>query len=192
MSEQFDLVVIGAGPAGEKGAAQAAYFGHRVAIVDRVATPGGAAVRSAGIPTKTLRETALYVTGFRQRDVYGVGLQLDPHTALQHLRARTEHVVQTMTETVAVNIERHGIDLMHGTARLGPGRSVVVDCADGSTRSTERTRSWWGSPTPPPTTSAHRWRRPRRRPTRSCARSASERRPRSRSSWRGCSTASGT
>lgn len=134
MDERFDMVVIGAGPAGEKAAAQAAYFGRRVAIVERQRSPGGAAVMNAGVPTKTLRETALYVTGFRQRDVYGVGLQLDPHTALSHLRTRTEHVVKTMTAAVADNIARHGIELIYGTGSLGPDRSVLVACGEGDRR----------------------------------------------------------
>ncbi|MGD9933222.1 MAG: FAD-dependent oxidoreductase, partial [Dehalococcoidia bacterium] len=106
-TDQFDMVVIGAGPAGEKAAAQAAYFGHRVAIVEREQNPGGAPVQTGGIPTKTLRETALYVTGFRQRDVYGVGLQLNPYEALLHLRHRSSQVIQTMTGVVAANIDRH-------------------------------------------------------------------------------------
>ena len=134
MEERLDMVVIGAGPAGEKAAAQAAYFGRRVAIVERDRSPGGAAVKNAGIPTKTLRETALYVTGFRQRDVYGVGLQLEPHIALRHLRSRTEQVVNTMTAAVANNISRHGIELIHGAATLGPDRSILVTCDDGGTR----------------------------------------------------------
>jgi NAD(P) transhydrogenase len=61
--ETYDLVV-GSGPAGEKAAALAAYFGKRVAVVERDGPPGGAPVRPGGIPTKTLRETALYLTGF--------------------------------------------------------------------------------------------------------------------------------
>ena len=72
MSEHFDLVVIGAGPAGEKGAAQAAYFGKRVCLVERAPKPGGAAVNTGTVPSKTLRETALYFSGLRQRGLYGV------------------------------------------------------------------------------------------------------------------------
>ncbi|MCA9832290.1 MAG: Si-specific NAD(P)(+) transhydrogenase [Dehalococcoidia bacterium] len=132
--DRFEMVVIGAGPAGEKAAAQAAYFGHRVAIVEREAAPGGAPVQSAGVPTKTLRETALYVTGFRQRDVYGVGLQLDPFEALQHLRQRSNQVVRTMTSVVSANIERHGIALIRGTARLEGGGTVAVTLPGGGTR----------------------------------------------------------
>ena len=66
MGPVYDLVVIGAGPAGEKGAAQAAYFGKRVAIVDANPRPGGIAVSIAGIPTKTLREGAIYLSGLGQ------------------------------------------------------------------------------------------------------------------------------
>jgi NAD(P) transhydrogenase len=95
---EFDLVVIGSGPAGEKAAAQAAYFGYRVAIVERSASPGGAAVSNAGIPTKTLRETALYVTGFRQRDVYGLSLTLDPEATVSEMRSRTGDVIREMTK----------------------------------------------------------------------------------------------
>src|SRR5919197_5595 len=93
MAERFDMVVIGSGPAGEKAAAQAAYFGHRVAVGEQAPRPGGAAVSSAGIPTKTLRETALYLTGFRRRDVYGLQLHLDPEATLARLRSRTAVVV---------------------------------------------------------------------------------------------------
>src|SRR5438270_14087222 len=71
-TEHFDLVVIGAGPAGEKGAAQAAYFGKRVCIIERAPKPGGAAVNTGTIPSKALRETALYFSGLRQRGLYGV------------------------------------------------------------------------------------------------------------------------
>ena len=71
-SDHYDLVVIGSGPAGEKGAAQAAYFGKRVCLIERAPKPGGAAVNTGTIPSKTLRETALYFSGLRQRGLYGV------------------------------------------------------------------------------------------------------------------------
>ena len=126
MPERFDMVVIGSGPAGEKGATQAAYFGHRVAIVERSPVPGGIPVSTAGIPTKTLRETALYVTGFQQRDVYGLSLHLDPESTLERLMSRTAEVTATAQETVRRNIERHGITVFHGEAGLEPGRIVRV------------------------------------------------------------------
>ena len=130
MSDDFDLVVIGSGPAGEKGAAQAAYFNKSVAIVEQAPTPGGIAVSSAGIPTKTFRETALYVSGFRQREVYGVGLTLDPQIALERLMTREAEVVTVMTRAVERNIARHGIEMIQGRARLGPQRTVHVSSID--------------------------------------------------------------
>ncbi|HEX9124119.1 MAG TPA: Si-specific NAD(P)(+) transhydrogenase [Actinomycetota bacterium] len=131
MNERFDLVVIGAGPAGEKGGAQAAYFGKRVAIVDRREDPGGSAASKTGVPTKTLREAALYLTGFRRRDLYGLGLELTRDTVLERMRARTAEVVRLSVDAVRANIERHGMELVQGEARLGPDRTVVVATPEG-------------------------------------------------------------
>ena len=123
---RYDLVVIGSGPAGEKAATQAAWFGKRVAVVERKATPGGIAVSDAGIPTKTLRETAQYLTGFRHRDIYGVSLALDANLKLNRLMARTGEVVAIMTEAAKANLARNGIAFIHGEGRLGRDRSVHV------------------------------------------------------------------
>ena len=122
----FDMVVIGAGPAGEKAAAQAAFFGKRVAIVERRAAPGGALVSSAGVPTKTLRETALYLTGYRRREVYGLSIQLDPDATLDRLMDRTAQVQAAMVGQVRENIARHQIEMVPGTGSFGPNRTVVV------------------------------------------------------------------
>jgi NAD(P) transhydrogenase len=132
--ERFDMVVIGSGPAGEKAAAQAAYFGKRVAVVERSPSPGGAVVRNAEIPSKTLRETALYITGFRRREVYGLGLTLDPEATVAQLRTRTAQVIETMTDAVRRNLERHAIELVRGVARLGSDRTVFVTLDTGRER----------------------------------------------------------
>ena len=130
----FDLIVIGSGPAGEKGAAQAAYFGHRVAIVERQDRPGGAPVNSGGMPTKTLRETALYLTSYRRRDVYGIGFDLAGDLTLDWMRKRAASVSEVAGRAVHANIERHGIELAHGTGRLASERSVQVTRSEGTTR----------------------------------------------------------
>jgi NAD(P) transhydrogenase len=131
MPERFDLVVIGSGPAGEKAATQAAYFGKRVAVVERRATPGGIAVSDAGIPTKTLRETALYLTGFRHREVYGISLALDAKLKLERLTRRTAELRELMTEVVFENLRRMGVAFVHGAGRLGPDRTVIVAAPGG-------------------------------------------------------------
>jgi len=130
----FDMVVIGSGPAGEKAAAQAAYFGKKVAMVERSPSPGGAAVSNAGIPTKTLRETALYITGFRRREVYGLRLTLDPEATVAQLRTRTAQVIETMTDAVRRNLELHSIEFVRGRARLGRDRTIHVAQGGGRER----------------------------------------------------------
>jgi NAD(P) transhydrogenase len=127
MIEQYDLIVIGSGPAGEKAAVHAAYFGKRVAIVERHDLTGGVGVTHAGmIPTKTLREAALYVTGYRKREIYGVSVELDRQEIFSTLRKRTNEVIETMARSVQQNIDRHGVELIRGTARLGVGGNMVV------------------------------------------------------------------
>ena len=133
--ERFDLVVIGSGPAGEKAAAQAAYFGKRVALVERAKDLGGVAVTNVGmIPTKTLREAALYITGFRKRDIYGVSCDVRPNDVQSRLSVRTDDVSSTMSTAVRDNVSRHGIELVRGTAALGADRTVLVTTERGSQR----------------------------------------------------------
>jgi NAD(P) transhydrogenase len=83
------------------------------------------------VSSKTMREAALYLTGFRRRDVYDVSLDLTPEVATDHLRRRTDTVVQMMVDSATENMRRHGVDRVHGRAVLGSGRSVVVE-SDGA------------------------------------------------------------
>lgn len=114
--------------------AQAAYFGKKVAIVERSPNPGGAVVSDAEVPSKTLRETALYVTGFRLREVYGLSLHLDSTVTLQALTGRTAEVIATASGAVQANLDRHGIELVPGHGVLLADRQVRVRNLDGSNR----------------------------------------------------------
>src|SRR6516165_284606 len=93
--DRFDMVVVGSGPAGEKAAAQAAYFGHRVAVVERDVSVGGTMVAGA-VSTKTMREAALYLTGFTRHRIYGIGLNLRPEALIDRLRSRESDVSALM------------------------------------------------------------------------------------------------
>src|SRR5512146_527959 len=108
MSEHFDLVVIGAGPAGEKGAAQAAYFGKQVCIIERAPKPGGAAVNTGTIPSKTLRETALYFSGLRHRGLYGEDFQVKPTITIGDVMFRERAVIESQWKLIDDNLKRHG------------------------------------------------------------------------------------
>ena len=133
MRERLDMVVVGAGPAGEKAAAQAAYFGKCVAVVEDAPALGGAMAASA-VTTKAMREAALYLTGFQRRHVYGAGIDLHPQDVIDLLRARAVDVAGSMSQAVMENLARHGIELVAGRARLGPNRTVAVTSEDGRDR----------------------------------------------------------
>jgi len=131
--ERYDLVVIGSGPAGEKGAAQAAYFGKRVALLERAPHVGGAGVNTGTIPSKTLRESALYFSGLAQRGLYGIDYTVKPDLTVQDFMFREHEVVRTLREVVRENIARHRIDLVHGQGAFEDAHTVRVTRAEGGT-----------------------------------------------------------
>ncbi len=133
MPLHYDLVVIGSGPAGEKGAAQAAYFGKRVAIVERSDYVGGAGINTGTVPSKTLREAALYFSGLQQRGLYGIDYSLREHLTVKDFMHREHVVVQTERKIIKHNLENHKVDLVRGEASLKGKNTVHVKHHDGST-----------------------------------------------------------
>jgi NAD(P) transhydrogenase len=133
-TEAFDLVVIGSGPAGEKGAAQAAYFGKRVALVERERCLGGAGVNTGTLPSKTLRETALYFSGLRQRGLYGIDYSIKRKLTVPDFMYRKDHVVRSLWGMIEANLGRHRIELVPGFGELEDPHTVVVTDMDGGVR----------------------------------------------------------
>lgn len=125
----YDLIVIGSGPAGEKGAAQAAYFGKRVVLVEKAEHLGGAGVNTGTVPSKTLRETALYFSGLRQRGLYGVDYTVKQDITVPDFMYRKDEVVRSLWETIRANVARHGIELVGGAARFEDPHTVRVRLA---------------------------------------------------------------
>jgi len=122
----YDLVVIGAGPAGEKAAAQAAYFKKRVLVIEAESEPGGAAVHTGTLPSKTLRETALYLSGHRARELYGVAVELDHSATLQRLMSRKDAIAAAESRAFRQNLVRHGVDYVEGIGRFVDARTVSI------------------------------------------------------------------
>jgi NAD(P) transhydrogenase len=131
VSYDYDLIVIGGGPAGEKGAAQAAYFGKRVALIEKELAPGGASVHTGTLPSKTLRETAIYLSGYRQAELYGLKVTLDPDLAVPKLMSRKDVVRTQEVERIHWNLERHKVNYLRGAARLIDGHTVEISTFDG-------------------------------------------------------------
>ena len=114
-AKPYDLVVIGGGPAGEKGAAQVAYFKKKVALVEREEHFGGAAANTGTIPAKTLRETSLVLSGFKARRLFGVDLSLGNETNVEKFLQQERAVKERERERIVANLERHDIETFRGT-----------------------------------------------------------------------------
>jgi NAD(P) transhydrogenase len=132
--EKFDLVVIGAGPAGEKAAAQAAYFGKRVAVIERELEPGGAAVHTGTLPSKTLRETALYLSGHRARELYGVAVELDARATVPRLMSRKNAIAAAEARSFRHNFERHNVTYFQGRGQFVDPHTVMITSSGDSRR----------------------------------------------------------
>jgi NAD(P) transhydrogenase len=124
--ESYDLVVIGAGPAGEKGAAQAAYFGNRVAVIERSQNVGGTGINVGGIPSKTLRESALYFSGLGTRGLYSVDYTVKSDLTVRDFMRREREVVSLLRSRVSENLERHGIEVVRGTGSFEDAHTIRV------------------------------------------------------------------
>lgn len=117
-AKEYDLIVLGSGPAGEKGGAQAAYFGKSVALIEREPVVGGACVNTGTIPSKTLRETALHLAGLIQRNIGGVEISLRRDLSVLDFMRQKDDVVARQRYQIENNIRRHGIDYYRGEARF--------------------------------------------------------------------------
>ena len=133
MADSYDLIAIGAGPAGESAAELASFFGHRSAIVEKN-RPGGTVTTTGGAPTKTLREAALYVSGFIDGDVYGLRMPAAPEVATDIIRKRTWDVCGLLQKVTAENIAKNNVDYIQGAGRLDREGSVIVSGENGADR----------------------------------------------------------
>ncbi len=122
----FDLIVIGSGPAGEKGAAQAAYFGKKVALVEKEYYLGGAAASTA-IPTKTLRETSLALSGIRARRLHGVDLSLKRKATVQDFLHHERMVKEAERNRVLSNMQNHNVSIFKGKGSFVDKKIIKVE-----------------------------------------------------------------
>lgn len=132
--EEYDLIVIGSGPAGEKAAVKAAYFLHKVALVEKSELYGGASMRIA-LPSKVLRETALYISDKEQRELYGINLQPDSDVTTEEWMYRTDRLKKARSKNVYMNLIHHKVEIYHGQATL-KDQHIVEIAKDSSTTET--------------------------------------------------------
>ncbi|TMA85112.1 MAG: Si-specific NAD(P)(+) transhydrogenase [Deltaproteobacteria bacterium] len=132
MENSYDLVVIGSGPAGQKGAICAAKLRKKVAIVDRGQRLGGVSLHTGTIPSKTLREAILYLSGFRQRSFYGSDYVLQEIISMPDLNRRVSKVREHELEVVRNQLRRNGVTVLEGSARFTGPNALSVESNEGS------------------------------------------------------------
>lgn len=132
----FDLLVLGSGPGGQRAAIAAAKLGRRVGIVDRRDMIGGVCINTGTIPSKTMREAVLYLTGLNQRELYGQSYRVKDEITVADLGMRTQHVIGRETDVVRSQLARNHVSVMPGTGRfLEPHTIGITGAATASRRS---------------------------------------------------------
>jgi NAD(P) transhydrogenase len=126
VEHDFDLLVIGSGPAGQKAAIQAAKLGRRAVVVERTQV-GGVSVNSGTIPSKTLREAVMYLTGLSQRALYGESYRVKEVITMEDLALRTRKVIEKEIDVVRAQLARNHVELVSGSARFVEPHAVVVE-----------------------------------------------------------------
>jgi NAD(P) transhydrogenase len=124
---EYELLVIGSGPAGHHGAIQAAKLGKRVGIIEMRAVLGGACINTGTIPSKTLREAVLHLSGFKQRGLYGIGYGSNSPISMDGLLQRVDQVVRTEIAVFNSQFQRNGVDVITGRAAFVDPHTLQVD-----------------------------------------------------------------
>ena len=137
MSQTFDVIVIGSGPAGQKAALCAAKLGKRVALIDRVESLGGVCIHTGTIPSKAMREAVLHLTGMNLRQVYGESYAVKDNITMGDLLYRCQHVVRTETEVIRTQMRRNRVSLFFGHASFVDPHTIKVTRIDGETQELE-------------------------------------------------------
>ena len=127
----YDLVVLGSGPAGQRAAIQAAKLGKHVAVIEKRAVVGGVCINTGTIPSKTLREAALHLSGFLHRNVYGSAYSVKQDITMSDLMMRTDHVIRTEIDVTHHQLRRNGIEVLSASASFSGPHTIRLDFADG-------------------------------------------------------------
>ena len=126
----YDMVVIGSGPAGQRAAIQAAKLNKRVAIIERKAVVGGVCINTGTIPSKTLREAVIYLSGYRERALYGESYSVKQNITMEDLLFRSDHVVRNEIDVTRHQLNRNRIELISADASFIDPHTVSLDQVD--------------------------------------------------------------
>ena len=129
--QPYDLMVIGSGPGGQRAAIQGAKAGKRVAIVESQSSVGGVCINTGTIPSKTMREAVLHLSGFYDKSFYGAAYNPKDNVSMADLNFRVQHVVENEVGVTQNQLKRNGVDLIHGTGRFTDPHHIRVENSNG-------------------------------------------------------------
>ena len=129
--ETYDLIIIGSGPAGQRAAIQGAKSGKRVALIERREVVGGTCINTGTIPSKTMREAVLHLSGFHYQSIYGVSYRVKEKITMADLAFRVQHVIKTETDVTLAQLTRNGIEVLTGCASFVDSTHLRVDSSRG-------------------------------------------------------------
>src|SRR5579864_9095789 len=130
--QSFDLIVIGSGPAGQRAAIQGAKAGKRVAVVEQRECVGGACINTGTIPSKTLREAVLHLSGYAYQGVYGVNYRVKEKITMADLAFRVQHVIKTEIDVIISQLTRNGVEMLFGLASFVDPHTIRITNLTGS------------------------------------------------------------
>jgi NAD(P) transhydrogenase len=126
----YDLLVIGSGPAGQRAAIQAAKLNKRVAVIERKTILGGVCINTGTIPSKTLREAVLHLSGYREHNLYGASYTVKQNITMADLLYRTDHVIQHELDIVRHQLQRNRVELISAEASFVNPNTVQLKYVD--------------------------------------------------------------
>jgi NAD(P) transhydrogenase len=133
MSSAFDLIVIGSGPAGQRAAIYGAKMGKRVAVVEMREVVGGACINTGTIPSKTMREAVLHLSGYNYKSIYGMNYRVKEKITMADLAFRVQHVIKTEVDVTEAQLSRNGVEMLVGIASFEDATHVKVTNSRGAT-----------------------------------------------------------
>src|ERR1700758_1293048 len=122
----YDLIIIGSGPAGQRGAIYATKQGKKVAVVERMRSVGGVCINTGTIPSKTMREAVLHLSGYNYRSIYGMNYRVKERITMADLAFRVQHVIKTEVDVTEAQLSRNGVDVLTGVASFEDPTHVKV------------------------------------------------------------------
>jgi len=129
--QPYDLIVIGSGPGGQRAAIQGTKAGKRVAVVERQTSIGGVCINTGTIPSKTMREAVLHLSGFYDKNFYGTNYNTKDACTMADLNFRVQHVVENEVGVIQSQLKRNNVSIIHGTGRFTDPHHIRVDNANG-------------------------------------------------------------